>query len=112
MGQLRDFDRLVPEQRIAVLGGKEIDVTRIPSRVTLQIAQFADDVAEGKLTPGEQFLAALDPVAAVCRLSDPEITVDWLLDKTDFAQLMEFTRFVLEPVQKAAGGESGKKPEE
>lgn len=109
---IKDFNRLVPEQRIAQLGGKEIDVTRIPSRVTLQLAQYADDVAEGKLSPREQFINALEPVASVCKLTDPEVTVDWLLDNTDFIQLSEFTKFVLEPIMQQAGGqEPGKKQE-
>lgn len=107
---IKDFNRLIPETRIAKLGGKDIDVTRIPSRVTLQLAQYADDVAEGKLTPKEQFVNALEPVAAVCKLTDPDVTVDWLLDNTDFAQLSEFTKFVLEPIMQQAGGqEPGKK---
>ncbi len=112
MAIIKDFDRLVPDKRTAQLAGKEIDVTRIPSRVTLQLAKYADDVAEGKLSPMEQFLQALEPVAAVCKLSDPEITVDWLLDNTDFAQLSEFAKFVLEPITQQSGGqELGKKQE-
>ena len=107
----KDFDRLIPEQRIAKLAGKEIDVTRIPSRVTLMLAEYADSV--DRLSPKEQFKNALEPIVAVCKLTDPEVTVDWLLDNTDFAQLQEFTQFVLEPIrQKTQGGqESGKKQE-
>jgi len=109
---IKDFNRLIPDQRIAQLGNKEIDVTRIPSRVTLQLAKYADDVSEGKLTPMEQFLNALEPVAAICKLTDPDITVDWLLDNTDFTQLSEFTKFVLEPIIQSGGGqEPEKKPE-
>lgn len=109
---IKDFNRLIPEQRIAVLGDKEIDVTKIPSRVSLQLAEYADEVADGKLSPKEQFLKAVDVVVSVCKVSAPEVTTDWLLDNTDFAQLMQFTRFVLAPIQGAAERqEPGKKQE-
>lgn len=106
---IKDFNKLIPETRIAQLAGKEIDVTRIPSRVTLMLAEYADTV--NTLSPREGFIGALEPIVAVCQLTDPEVTVDWLLDNTDFEQLNAFTDFVLEPIRaRTQGGQAaGKK---
>ena len=109
--KIRDFDKVIREQRLAVISGEQVDVTKIPSRVTLEMAQFADDA--DALKQEDSFRKVLDLVCKACAPSNSKITVDWLLDNTDFDTLMEFCEFVMAPIReraaKQAGGTQGKK---
>lgn len=108
MKTIKDFDKLISEPRIAVLGGKEIDVTKIPSGVMIRLMEFADKVQSGDLTPKEQFMESIGVVAAVCQRTDKEVTTEWLMDNTDFDQLMEFSDFVLAPIKERSEGKEKK----
>jgi hypothetical protein len=109
--KIRDFDKVVREQRIARICGEEVDVTKIPSRVTLEMTKFADNAEAMKSE--ESFYTVVDLVAKACSPSNPKITADWLLDNTDFETLMDFCEFVMEPIReraaRQAGGTPGKK---
>ena len=109
--KIRDFDKIIKEPRIARICREEVDVTRIPSRVTLEMTKFADDADAMK--GEESFYKIIDLVAKACAPSNPKITADWLLDNTDFETLMDFCEFVMEPIReraaRQAGGTSGKK---
>jgi len=97
-----DFDVIAPAQRLARIGGKVINVARIPSRTIINAAKFADDSAAGKLNNETSFMTALGLVAQICSLADDDITADWLLDKTDVEALMAFLEFVLAPIREKA----------
>ncbi len=90
--------------------GEQVDVTKIPSRVTLEMTKLADDADAMKSE--ESFFMVVDLVAKACKPSNEKITADWLLDNTDFETLMEFCEFVMEPIReraaRQAGGASGK----
>ena len=105
-GIFKDFNKIIPEKRIAKLADKEIDVSRIPSRISLEMAIFRDGVL--KMKSQDQQNGALEIVAKVCRQSDPGITVDWILDNTHYEQLLEFIDFVLEPLNKPPGKKKSK----
>lgn len=96
--RIRDFDKVVGSERKAKIGGEVVDVTRIPSRVTLEMAKLADDAT--KLNSEEGFWKSVDLVSKACLPSNPKITAEWLIDNTYFEQLMDFMDYVLEPVQK------------
>lgn len=96
---IRDFDKIVRQPRKARIAGEEVDVTKIPSRVTLEMAKFADNKGMGS---DETFYKVLELVAKACQPSNKKITADWLLDNTDFDQMMDFCEFVLEPIRKRA----------
>lgn len=96
--EIRDFDAVSPERRYAKIGGKKIDVTFIPPRVTLDMARFKDDLEAGKISDLEKMERMVDLVARAASRSDPEVTSDWLLDNTpDIFILFEFINFVLTP---------------
>ena len=96
--QILDLDKLAPEQRILVLEGREIDVSKIPSRVMLEIIQKKDEMEE----KGTDFEGTIDLAVKICKPSFPEITKDWLLDRTDFTQLVDLLEFVLKPLKDRA----------
>ncbi len=106
--QIVDFDKLAPDKRLARIGGRVIDVTTIPARVTLELAQFADQQKD-QASDGA-FTRMLELVAKIASQKDAEITADWLLDHTTVDALLAFTEFVLEPLKKRAkkggGGEA------
>jgi hypothetical protein len=103
---IRDFDKLVPAQRQARLGGRVIDVTTIPARVLLEAAKFADEME--KYSGEERLVKSISIVARIAQVHDTEITVDWLLDHADLNQLMAFIDFTLEPLKKRVTEEATK----
>ncbi|CRK80304.1 hypothetical protein [Neobacillus massiliamazoniensis] len=105
--EILDLDKLIPEQRIIRLAGKEIDVSKIPSRVTLEIAEKSDVLKSGS---NESFPLLLDMIVKICKPSQPDINSDWLIDHTSLDQLLSMIEFILKPIQDRAKG-NGKNEE-
>lgn len=98
--KILDLDKLIPEKRIVRLAGKEIDVSSIPSRVTLEIAEKSDILTSGR---AESFPILMQMIVKI--MNDPEVDEDWVIDNTNLEQLMALIEFVIEPIQnKAVGG--------
>lgn len=101
----KDFNTIIPKKRIAKLAEEEIDVSLIPSRVSLELAIFRDSIFKGKVKSSEeQQRKSLEIVSKVCQVKNPKITVEWLLDNTHYEQLIEFIDFVLEPINRPGTG--------
>ncbi|MFJ5625448.1 hypothetical protein ACIQD3_22725 [Peribacillus loiseleuriae] len=105
--EILDLDKLITNERIVRLAGKNIDVSVIPSRVTLEIAKKSDKLKEGS---DESFPIMLDLVVKICKPSFPEITQDWIVDNTSLNQLLALVEFVLQPIKDRAEG-TGKNEE-
>lgn len=99
-----DFDKYEEQRRIAKICGEEIDVTRIPTRSTLALAQFSDDMSAGKYSNEESFMKLVELIATVVRPLCPKLTADKLLDETTYVSLKAFLDFVTDPLTKAAEG--------
>ena len=95
---IKNFDKIVRPERKAILCGEEVDLTKIPTRVTLEMTRLSDN--QSKLNSEEGFHATVELVAMACKPSNPKMTADWLIDNTDFETLMEFMDYALEPVKK------------
>ena len=104
---IRDYDKIVYSNRIAILGGEKIDVTVIPSRIAMEVAIFRDQVLRVKSE--DSFNELIRIVAKVCELSNKKVTADWLLDNTHIEELNDFLTFVLEPINKSVEGKDKKK---
>ncbi len=98
----RDFDQVLAPQRRARIGGQEVDCTKIPSRVTLEMARLSDDSQQLNSEAG--FYASVELVAKACQPSNPTITAEFLLDHTDFETLLAFMEWVLAPVRERVAG--------
>ena len=96
MSKILDLDKLIPEKRIVKLAGEEIDVSKIPSRVTMEVASKADVLQSGS---SASFPILLDMIVKICRPSKEDITQDWIVDNTSIDQLLKLIEFVLEPLQ-------------
>lgn len=106
--QILDLDNIITTKRIVKLAGKEIDVSKIPSRVTLEIAGKSDVLQSGS---AESFPLMLDTIVSICKPSQPEITTDWLIDNTSLDQLLQLIEFVLQPVtERVSGGKNEESP--
>lgn len=94
---LKNFDAVKRPERRAMIGGEEVDVTKIPSRVALELAEMKDKLTEDD---DNAFYKSVDLVSKACLPSNPKVTADFLIDNTDLETLLEFTDWVLEPVMK------------
>ena len=108
---LKDFDKLIPDKRIAKLANKEFDVSLISTRMALKQVIFRDNVL--KMNGESAFKKAVEIVAEICgkpknesnnfwskllNLFRQRITAKWLINHTNYEQLMAFIDFVLEPL--------------
>jgi len=103
--KILDLDKLIPDQRIVRLAGEDIDVSKIPSRVTMEVAEKADVLQSGSQ---ESFPILLDMIVKICKPSKQDITQDWIVDNTSMDQLLALIEFVLEPLQEKASEMEGK----
>ena len=100
-----DLDKIIPDKRIIKLAGKEIDVSVIPTRVSLEIIKNAEKFKDLTNNADDTlFDMVLDLTVKVIKPSFPEVSRDWLLDNTkDLFQLQKLLEFVLEPLQQQFG---------
>jgi hypothetical protein len=106
---IKDFDKLITQKRIAILAGREFDVSKIPTRFALEQAAFIDSLSTLK-NEQKAFAKALEIAAKICNSSKPfgffaslfkkRITVKWLIKNTNIEQLIAFINFILEPLNK------------
>ena len=111
MDIIKDFDKIIPDKRIAILAGKEFDVSKISTRMALKQVIFWDSAL--KMNGEEAFKKAVEIVAEICgkpkNIDDSlwsrllnffrqRITAKWLFDNTNYEQLEAFKNFVLEPL--------------
>ena len=102
-----DFDALVVEPRIAIVGGEKVDVSTIPVAVSLRFAQLADRTKEEILEiatndPEGEMRRMFELVSDVCILSNPKITPEFLMKNLDYKKFNVFMKFVLQPSTDAA----------
>jgi len=95
---LKNFDKITREKREIQVGGQKADVTRIPSRVMLELAEATESGKISEDNP-DSFHYTLRLVEKIMTPSNPEMTADFLLDNTDFETLIEIVEYVMEPVQ-------------
>ncbi len=91
MAEIVDYDKLRkdrPEKKFK-LGGKVIDYSFIPAKISLDALKMYDDI--DKDDPGEREIdRVFDIVMSVIKANnnDEELTKDWLLENADFSILM------------------------
>lgn len=100
--KILDLDKLIPDKRIVKLAGQEIDVSKIPSRVTLEIAEKAEVLRSGS---NDSFPVLLNMIIKI--MNKPDITQDWLIDNTSVDQLLALIEFVIEPLQDKIQNQQG-----
>ena len=96
---LKNFDKINREKREIQVGGEIADVTRIPSRVMMELLEAKDKGELSEENP-DSFYKVLGLIEKICSVSNPKMTADFLIDNTDFEALIELTEYVMEPVHK------------
>ncbi|MGY6209732.1 hypothetical protein ACXEO8_07120 [Cytobacillus firmus] len=99
--EILDLDKIITAERIVRLAGKDIDVSKIPSRVTLEIAKKSDVLKSGS---EESFPVLLDLIVKICKPSQPDITSEWIIDHTSLDQLLALIEFILKPINDRTEG--------
>ncbi len=84
---------------------REIDVSRAPSRVILELMQEEQFMKEQTVQEDDALFASLiDKAIKICRPSFPEITKEWILDNLSFEELMAFLKFAMKPLNDYLAG--------
>lgn len=97
----KDFSKKVYEKRIVKIDDQKIDVSRIPTRVMLKLAELKDRGEELRAGGIETFMELVKIISLACS-KNKKITPDWLIDHTDIEMLTELLEFIVEPLTKIA----------
>ena len=98
-----DFDALVVEERLARVGGEVVDVSTIPVAVSLAMSKHSDRTKEEVLALAEadaegELRKMVKLVSDVCVVSNPALTVEFLMKHLNYAKFSAFMKFVLQPM--------------
>lgn len=113
---LKDFDKLIPDKRIAKIGNREFDCSLISTRMALRQISFRDKALT--MSGADAFNTAVEIVAEICKpvggnkflsLFRRKVTAKWLKNNCNYAQLLEVIDFVLKPLYQEAEPEKEKK---
>lgn len=103
--EVLDLDKLIDKKRIIKLAGKEIDVSRIPSKVSLGLLERYEEIDEDN---SDSMDRTFDLIMDIVKPQNPDITKDWIIENTDLIQLMAFIEFVIKPVKDRIGDDPKK----
>lgn len=93
----KDLDKLIEDERFVKLAGQELDVTKLPSKYTLEMAKKVGQYDD----PNDPAVVdeTIDTIAKILDTqNDKEITPDWLLENTTMDQLLGLIEFIMEPI--------------
>ena len=96
MVEIIDLSTLSPKPVIVRIGNgdeiEEIDLTIVPARGTLLLAQATQKHGGWDKIPDDEMIPA---IAAICQQSNPKITAEWLGTKLTRPQLAGLTQVIL-----------------
>lgn len=105
MVEIIDLSTLSPKPVIVRIGNgdeiEEIDLTIVPARGTLLLAQATQKYGGWDEIPDDEMIPA---IAAICQQSNPKITAEWLETKLTRPQLTGLTHVVLAQAFRRWGG--------
>jgi len=107
----KDFSKRKIEKRIMKIANEEVDVSLIPTRVMLRLAELRERRGESETGSIDDFHEVVEIMSVACG-KNKKITPDWLIDNTDIGLLMEVIAFIVEPLTKIAKVESLEKTAE
>jgi len=93
----KDFSQTVYPKRIAVIEKEEIDVSKISTRVMLNLVELKDRREELEAGGTGIFYELIEIIAQACK-ANKKITADWLIDNTDIMQLLDLMEYIIEPL--------------
>lgn len=96
MAEVRDLDVMMPEPRIVKLGGKEIDVSFLPTGLTFAADKLTAEMAgldREKIEAGDEdeiqkaFNLSVDLCVLFCSRKHPEMNRKWFEENTNATQI-------------------------
>jgi hypothetical protein len=107
-----DLDILRTEPQFIKLGGKEIDVSFIPTAITFDIDTIVNRLnqigVQAMSAGGDETKEAFDLTvklcATFCLWKYPEMDEEWFRENTDASQLRRFAEVIQQTLQKAYAG--------
>ena len=118
MPEIVDLDVLRPPPKIMRLGGNDIDVSYIPTALTFEVSRITqelsgldvDEMAKGEDAAQRGFNMMVELCALYCSWKHPEMTVEWIMDNTNAAQVNAMSECIQKTLEQAfAGAETGQK---
>ncbi len=105
---IHDLDILRPPSEYVKLGGKEIDISYVPSGVAIDMIILHEKLDKSK-SEKEQFGIAAEICSKLTSMQHKEMTKEWLLKETNVDQLYALMRYVFDSVSKSLDtGNEGK----
>ncbi|MDR9817641.1 MAG: hypothetical protein RJR34_12940 [Candidatus Methanoculleus thermohydrogenotrophicum] len=105
MVEIIDLSTLSPKPVIVRIGNgdeiEEIDLTIVPARGTLLLAQATQKHGGWDKIPDDEMIPA---IAAICQQSNPKITAEWLETKLTRPQLIGLAQVVIAQAFRRWGG--------
>ena len=95
-----NLDKLLPEARKIIIGSKTIDVSVIPTRVSLELMRNSKKFEKLQTDKADElFDEVLDICVKIIKPSFPEVNREWLIDNTKgINALSELINFTLKPL--------------
>lgn len=110
--EVLNLDAFVPKERVVTLGGKEFDVSFIPSSIAFKVYENIDSLSrmhEGNLRAGD-YQVILDILAMIFKRSHKDVDAQWVDNHVRIQDMIALINFVMEPMHRLE--ESEKKTEE
>lgn len=108
---LKDLDLLDPQKTLVKMSGELIDISFIPSKVTLAAMRISSDLEKKKITADEMFEKMIGIIVQVSEKSNPTITAEWLYNNVSVEKITNFLKLLVssEPGTDVKNGVSGGK---
>ncbi len=117
--KVHDLDKLKPEPIMVKLGGKEIDISFVPSGVALEMMRIREKlealtgssdklkkIEEGGGEAQQSFLLAAEICALLTKAQYEEMDREWLLNNTNVQQLKVLIELITNSVFESLGDDS------
>ena len=105
---IHDLDLLRPPAEWVKLGGKEIDISFIPSGIAIDMIQLQEKL-QRSTKDKEQFEVAAELCARMTSIQHKDMTKEWLLKNTSMEQLYALMRYVFNSVNRSLDSTGNKK---
>lgn len=101
---LEDLDILDPPKKVVKMSGELIDISFLPSKVTLAVMKISADFDKKKITTDEMFEKMIGIIAQLSSKSNPKITEDWLYENVSVEKITNFLHLLVSGGDEVAKG--------
>jgi len=105
-----DLDLLDPPERFVKMAGEVIDISFIPSELTLKAAKISNMFEKGSMSMDEMFTQMIDVIVTISQGSNPNVTAEWILKNVSVAKITRFLELLVSDMNdsKESAGEPAK----